>query len=132
MRKVGIWIDQEKAHLVFLENEQESLQTIESEVDTFHVKGGSRSKTRWGPQEVVHDSKYLERRKHQLKRYFEAVENAVKDTDEIGIFGPAEVYLKLEAHFTNTREWADNIKMVQNVDSMTLNQVKALVRDSLG
>ena len=129
MKNIGIWIDKAKAHVVIIENGEEHMRTINSQVEDFNVKGGSRSKTRWGPQDVVQDSKYMERKKHQLKRYFDEVYEQVKDADALAIFGPAETYLKLEEAFKNAYKLSDKIKTVQNVDSMTDNQVKALVRD---
>ena len=90
MKQVGIWMDKQEAKGVVLNNDKESFFNIPSELDFFNPKGGSRSKTKWGPQDVVQDSKYLEREKHQLKKYFEEIAEQVSDADEIVIFGPAE------------------------------------------
>ena len=79
MKKTGIWIDKEKAHIITLEGEKDFFKTIESDVEFFNVRGGSRSKTRWGPQQVVQDSRYLEREKHQLKAYFDDVAGEVEN-----------------------------------------------------
>lgn len=67
MKQIGIWLDKQEANVVVLNNGKESMFTIPSELDFFNPKGGARSKTKWGPQDVVQDSKYLEREKHQLK-----------------------------------------------------------------
>lgn len=129
MKKVGIWIDKANAKLVYLVDGKETMHTIDSEIEDYRISGGARSKTRWGPQDVVQDSKYLEREKHQTKRFFERVYEQVKDMDAIAIFGPAETYLRLEETFKEKFNLGNKIKTVQNVDSMTDNQVKALVRD---
>ena len=94
MKKLGIWLDKEKAHLVTLQNEDVRFNTIYSEIDFFNPKGGSRSKTRWGPQDVVQDSKYLEREKHQLKSYFKELAKTMEDAEAIAIFGPADTNAK--------------------------------------
>lgn len=130
MKQVGIWMDKEKAHIVTLSKEGETFETVNSEVEFFNPKGGSRSKTRWGPQEVVQDSKYLEREKHQMQRYFNNIVPHIEKADEIAIFGPADTGQKFNKSLeSNHTALAEKVKNVQKADSMTHNQVKALVRD---
>ncbi|WP_019670348.1 hypothetical protein [Eudoraea adriatica] len=130
MKKIGIWLDKEKAHLVTLQNEDVRFNTIYSEIDFFNPKGGSRSKTRWGPQDVVQDSKYLEREKHQLKSYFKELAKTMEDAEAIAIFGPADTNAKLFKELNeNYKTLALKVKTVEKADSMTENQVKALVRE---
>ena len=130
MKKIGIWLDKEKAHLVTLQNEDVRFNTIYSEIDFFNPKGGSRSKTRWGPQDVVQDSKYLEREKHQLKSYFKELAKTMEDAEAIAIFGPADTNAKFFKELNeNYKTLALKVKTVEKADSMTENQVKALVRE---
>lgn len=130
MKKTGIWIDKEKAHIVTIENEREKLTTIASDVENYHVVGGSKSKSPWGPQQVVHDSKYTDREKHQLKNYFNDIIKKIKKADEIVIFGPAKTNIKLEKDIIkNHKSLAEKIKKVEKSDSMTNNQFIALVKD---
>jgi len=133
MKQVGIWMDKQEANLVFLDHGKESLINIPSELDFFNPKGGARSKTKWGPQDVVQDSKYLEREKHQLKKYFEEIAGRISDADEIVIFGPAEIPEKfLDALKTRHSKLAGKVKKKESADSMTENQFKALVKQSFG
>ena len=133
MKQVGIWMDKQEAKGVVLNNDKESFFNIPSELDFFNPKGGSRSKTKWGPQDVVQDSKYLEREKHQLKKYFEEIAEQVSDADEIVIFGPAETPDKfLDALKTRHSRLAEKVKKKETADSMTENQIKALVKKSFG
>ncbi len=130
MKNIGIWMDKEKALIVRLEDGQEELRTLLSEVDFFRPKGGARSKTRWGPQDVVQDSKYLEREKHQMRSYFARLAEAVSDADSLVIFGPAEANEKFMAELLKSHKpLASKVKSVVKADSMTDNQVKALIRD---
>lgn len=130
MKKIGIWLDKEKAHLVSLENEDVKFNTIYSEIEFYNPKGGARSKTRWGPQDVVQDSKYLEREKHQLKLYFKELAKKIVNAEAIAIFGPADTNAKFYKELSeNHKALAGKVKAVEKVDSMTENQVKALVRD---
>jgi stalled ribosome rescue protein Dom34 len=130
MKNIGIWIDKEKAHIVVCTEQGEKFSTLQSNVEFYNPKGGSRSKTRWGPQDVVQDSKYLEREKQQLKVYFKNLVKMVTDADALAIFGPAEAAEKFEKELLEKYpQLASKIKTVTRSDSMTNNQVKALVRD---
>jgi hypothetical protein len=70
MINIGIWLDKNKAFIVTLTNEIEVFETIISNVENFHIHGGSGTRFKGGPQDVVQDSKYLEREKHKFKVYF--------------------------------------------------------------
>lgn len=130
MEKIGIWIDKEKAHIVYLKPEKETFETVYSNVEFFNPKGGSRSEAKWGPQDVVQDSRYLEREKHQLKLYFDDLANKIQDAEAIALFGPADTAEKFNKQLMDTHKiLAAKVKAVTKVDSMTDNQVKALVRD---
>ncbi len=131
MKNIGIWMDKEKAHLVRLEDEKEAFETIVSDLDFFKPTGGSRTKSaKWGPQDVVQDSKYLEREKHQLKKYFNDLADAIGDADAIAIFGPADTNEKFRKELMNNyKPLAAKLKIVTKADSMTENQTKALVKD---
>jgi len=132
MKNVGIWIDKEKAHVVSLENDRENFITLESEIENYRPVGGSGSKgtrNRWGPQDVVQDSKYLEREKHQLKNYFKKIAENISDADAIAIFGPSDTNLKLNQTLSaNYKQLAKKVKAVEKADSMTNNQLKAFVK----
>ena len=133
MKYIGVWLDKEKAHLVTLQNERETFVTLESEVEFFHPKGGSRSKSKWGPQDVVQDSKYTEREKHQLRAFFERIASSLKNPQAIALFGPGNTYAQFHKWLQdNRRNLAEKVGTVENADSMTHNQFKALVREVFG
>ena len=126
-------MDKQEATGVVLQDGKERFFEIPSEMDFFNPKGGSRSKTKWGPQEVVHDSKYLEREKHQFKKYVDKIAEAIKDTDQLAIFGPGEAPEKLVSVLKgNYPDLADKITITEKADSMTENQFKALVKETFG
>lgn len=123
-------MDKEKAKVVTLNEGKEQMETILSEIEFFNPKGGSRSKTRWGPQDVVQDSKYLEREKHQMRAYFKKLLPFLTDAKGIALFGPAEIFEKFYTELEeNHPEIAKKVHIATKKDSMTENQVKALVRD---
>lgn len=130
MEKIGIWIDKEKAHIVYLNLENETFETLYSKLEFFNPKGGSRSEAKWGPQDVVQDSRYLEREKHQLKLYFDNLANKIRNAGAIALFGPADTAEKFNKQLmANHKTLAAKVKAVTKTDSMTDNQVKAMVRD---
>lgn len=131
MKQTGIWLDTNQAIVVEIINGNESFFTIPSNVEHFHVTGGSGTRLKGGPQDVVQDSKYTERKKHQMKRYFKEILDRIKDTDTLMLFGPADTNQRLKKEIeTFDKELSQKILLVKKVDSMTLNQTIALVRDS--
>ena len=130
MRNIGIWLDKEKAYIVTIENGNEDTNTIISEVENYRIHGGSGTRFKGGPQDVVQDSKFLEREKHQLKLYFKEIANKVKDASSLVIFGPAEAKDKLNKELQEKyKDISLKVKAVNVADSMTDNQMKAWVRD---
>lgn len=130
MNNIGVWLDKEKAHIVTIKNGKEDVVIIESGVESYHISGGSGSRLKGGPQDVVQDSRYLEREKNQLRVYFKDIVSKIEHADVIIIFGPAEASEKfkkeLEERYKNINK---KVKSLIKADSMTDNQVKALVRD---
>tara|TARA_R110000868_G_scaffold126481_6_gene333589 strand:+ start:6782 stop:7189 length:408 start_codon:yes stop_codon:yes gene_type:complete len=131
MKNIGIWLDKEKAHIVYLSDSGEKMETISSEIEFFNRTGTSGPRVKWGgTQDVTHESTYTEREKQQLKSYFNNLANAIKDADAIALFGPADTNEKFSKYLKeNHKELATKLKTVTKADSMTENQVKALVRE---
>ncbi|TPN87467.1 hypothetical protein [Aquimarina algicola] len=130
MKNIGIWMDKEKAHIITIKEDQEDMTTIMSDVETFNIKGGSGTRFKGGPQDVVQDSKYLHREKQQFKAYFKKLVSYVETADRLVIFGPAEAGEKFNKELQeNYKGISEKVKDVIKADSMTDNQTKALIRD---
>ncbi len=130
MKNIGIWMDKEKAHIITVHDNDEEMATILSEIENFRIHGGSGTRFKGGPQDVVQDSKYLEREKHQFKAYFKEVVSHIKNADKVAIFGPAETGEKFNTELKeNYKDIGDKVTGVFKADSMTENQTKALVRE---
>ena len=130
MKQVGVWMDKKQAFIVSRDNGDYKMDTIQSDLEFFNPRGGSRSKTRWGPQQVVHDSKYTERENHQLRQYFDQLAGALSNAGEIVLFGPAGTNAQFKSRLDEAHpQLAARVRDVLTSDSLTENQVKALVRD---
>ncbi|WP_405208049.1 hypothetical protein [Aquimarina sp. LLG6339-5] len=130
MKNTGIWIDKQKAYIIDIEDNNENLTTVFSEIEDYHIHGGSGTRFKGGPQDVVQDSKYLEREKHQFKTYFKSIITLIKNSDTIVIYGPAEAGEKFKKEIDeNYRDLSKKVKDVLKSDSLTENQTKALIRN---
>ncbi|MDY8134908.1 hypothetical protein [Aquimarina sp. 2201CG5-10] len=130
MKTIGIWLDKEKAYIITTGKEQEEIQTVFSEIETYHILGGSGTRFKGGPQDVVQDKKYLEREKNQFKAYFKKLLPYITDANKVALFGPAETAEKLYKDLKENHPILfKKVEEIKKVDSMTENQMKALVRD---
>ncbi|TBN04344.1 hypothetical protein EYD45_06915 [Hyunsoonleella flava] len=128
-KRTGIWLDKKKAIVVRLINGETSMNTITSNIESFRPHGGSGTRFKGGPQDVLQDSKYLEREKNQLRDYFKNLASEIRDSDDIILFGPAETAEKFYKELTlNYKDLSSKVKDVVKADSMTNNQVIAWVK----
>ena len=135
---IGLWIDHRKAHIVsinkrtleFEPEENESIVTIESGVEKhLRLAGGARTrKTPYGPQDIAVDGKIDDRRKHQLKDYYQNIIRRIQEARKILIFGPGEAKGELEKEIKKSKTLASKIIAVETTDKMTEKQIAAKVR----
>lgn len=129
MRNVGIWMDKKKAIIVTFKNENIEIQEINSEIDDFRPHGGSGSRIKGGPQDVVQDSKYLEKEKNQFKLYFKKLIPFIEDSDQAIILGPSLSGLKFSKELrAKNPSLYSKIISVNKADNMTINQLKARMK----
>lgn len=130
MKKIGIWIDKREAKIISSENGIEHLETINSDIEDYNPRGGSGTKFKGGPQDVVQDSKYLQREKHQFSEFFKTIVPSLEDSNAVVIFGPAQagekLYKELQEKYP---QLFSKVKSLEKADNMTDNQLKAWVRD---
>jgi hypothetical protein len=130
MRQIGIWMDMRNAYILTIEDQNEKLKKIASNIESYHVHGGSGSRFKGGPQDVVQDSRYLEREKHQFKEYSRNIVKEISSGDTIVIYGPAEAGIKFNKILNKKyKSIAEKVTEVLKADSMTENQMLALIRN---
>lgn len=129
-KKIGIWMDKREAKLIAIDENGTHLATIPSGLEEFNPKGGSGTRTKGGPQDVVQDSRYLEREKHQLKDYFQEVISNLSAVDALVVFGPAETGGKFADELSRSRkDLHGKLSAVEKADNMTDGQLKSWVKD---
>ena len=129
MELTGIWIDKKEAKVISIKGNAEQIQVIDSNIESYNIKGGSGTKVKGGPQDVVQDSKYLEREKHQMKSFFEEIVPSIEKAETVVIFGPAQMGSKLHKELSENHSTLSNkVKSVEKADSMTDKQLIAWVK----
>lgn len=133
MKKVqtGIWLDFREAYIITFTGEGDAaVKHLRSEVEHHATKGGSRSKSAWGPQFSPPDLKDLERDKHAEHHYFQKIlENIGPDTDDIVIFGPAQAKLGLKKEIESIKHYKPRLLGAFPSDYITHNEMVVLMRD---
>lgn len=128
--QIGLWIDHRKAVVVKLSDDRERVEILESNVEK-HVRpaGGSRSKSPYGPQDVMKEDGRERKFQLHLSRWYDTVAEVVQYADELLIFGPGEGKLEFRKHIAGT-PLADKVVGVETVDKMTTPQIAAKVRET--
>lgn len=129
-KKVGIWLDSEKAYIISLIDGKEKLERIESNVESrVRYKGEKKSFSRIGGQLFNPQKKKTKRKNQQLKNYFQSILKKTNDAEKIYIFGPAETKTGLNKEYGKHKELQNKVLRVDNSGKLTENQMIAQVRE---
>ena len=132
-KQTGIWLDYKEAFLVIMDEEkggEPELKHLRSHIEWGVPKGGSRSKTPYGPQGGVNERSFTDRRHHAEKAYFDAVIREIDPaTDELVLFGLAEAKYGLQNVIESIKHFHPKLVGVFPAEAMSENQLKAKVRD---
>ncbi len=119
-KKIGLWIDHEKAFIVKLTGGKESRSVIFSDVEPrIRPHGGF---------EIISEKKVERRRKGHLRSWYREVIGAVSGADRIFIFGPGAAKMELLSEMDDFREVSNKVVGMEPADNMSENQVAAKVR----
>jgi stalled ribosome rescue protein Dom34 len=130
MSNVGIWIDRSQAIIVSVDSDLNTeVQKIDSGIEgRVRIDGEGKDYTRMGNQFADNERTKEEKLKHNLKDYFGRVIDAVSTADSIVIIGPAEAKTDLHKQIQSVPNVASKVAKVEPADSMTDNQVVALIK----
>jgi len=128
-KKVGLWIDHEKAVIVFVLDKGEEIKLINSEVKKHtHPSGVSHSSNPCGHESVNKNDRCEKEFSEHLRVYYEKVIACIRDAESLFIFGPGEAKGELKKRIEK-----DNIKgkvvAVETEDKLTDPQIVAKVKN---
>jgi len=132
MKKGGVWLDKRAAYIVAVDDDnKDTVEIVVSKVEQRQeILKAYRDKVKQGFSEKIKDRKLLEYNKHELKRYFKEILEHLVVFDEIVIYGPSQTAPKLFAEMKQLNpQLSSNVKEVLKANSMTKNQIRALIRD---
>ena len=126
---VGIWLDSSRAIIVSLADGEAHVKEIDSNLEAYQRKRGYHGGTPYMVQDVGSETNEQERRRHQMKYYFDAIIDDIKNANAIMIFGPAGAKLEFEKELHRHNDLIPKLKAVETADKMTNNQVIAHVKE---
>ncbi len=130
MRKVGIWIDQKEANLITLTSNAIHTKTIYSDIESrIRIEGETKQFGRFGDQFLVDEKGKQNKLKEYTQRYLLRVIKELSKADEILLFGPAQMKLKIEKIILSMPELSVKLKDTQTSENMTHNQKLAYVKN---
>ena len=121
-KKVGLWLDQNKAVIVSITNAGEERKRITSNME--HYDRFSSSVPGDGSPEDVRDRRFW----NHLGEYYDKVIKQIGDAKSILIFGPGEAKYELQKRL-ESEGLSDNIVSVDDAGSLTDRQVAKKVRE---
>lgn len=129
-REIGIWLNSTKAILVDLNNGNQSVKTIESDIESrTRFPGEGKDFSRLGSMQVNPSKKQTNRKKHQLHHYFEEIIHNLEDASNIFIFGPSQTKNLFEKELKKHHNFHNKLIDIENSDKLTQKQLIAKVKD---
>jgi hypothetical protein len=130
--KAGVWIDHRKAVIVTISPEGEHTEHITSQVEKHPERGGdSPLKGAYEARQVPADDSRQRALTGELNVYYDAVIAALRNFDNLFIFGPGEAKDELHKRLLKMKLGA-RVAAVQTDDKMTDGQIVAKVRAHFG
>jgi stalled ribosome rescue protein Dom34 len=121
-KKVGLWLDHNKAVIVSITNNGEERRIITSDME--HYVRYSSNVPGDGSAEDIRDRRFW----NHLGEYYEKVIAQIGDAKSIQIFGPGEAKYELKKHL-ESEGMLDNIVSVDDAGSLTDRQIALRVRE---
>ncbi len=121
-RKVGLWLDHDKAFIISVTGNGETRRIVTSDME--HYVRYSKNAPGDGSPEDVRDRRYW----NHLDEYYANVISKIGDAKSILILGPGEAKYELKKHLED-KGMAGNIVSVDNTDQLTDAQILKIVRE---
>ncbi len=129
-KRIGVWIDHAKAHLVVLENQAApEVLTIESDVEPRHKATPGSGPAMPGQLHSAPVKRYEHRREQEKHRYYQRIVDAMRFADRIVIMGPGLAKRELIKEMRKHRQLAERVLAVEPADKkLTAAQLVAKIR----
>jgi len=145
-KRVGVWIDTEKAVIISLKEEKKSVNIltpqpgkriskspkvsddirsiVASPIETkLRIPGDSKEFARSGNQHYSTELKNEHKLKNEKKRYFRNILEGIKDVDEVVLFGPSILKKELQSHIEKDPQLYPHLKAVESTNFMSDKQM---------
>jgi hypothetical protein len=117
-KKLGIWMDHSRAHL--MEFTSTPIQTKIIKSDFTHE---DKERTLGSGENQMH-----KREQHQQAEYYKKLGEAIRHYEEVIIFGPTDAKVELLNKLSKDHHFASIKIKIQDADKMTENQQHAFVK----
>ena len=121
---VGLWIDHQKAVIVFVTGAEDEIKLIHSDIEEQRIEEQGRQNGRSIPSDDIRLRVLTE----HLNNYYETVISCIRDAKSILLFGPGEAKGELKKRLEKDN-LGDRIVGVETADKMTDNQIAAKVKE---
>lgn len=121
----GVWLDQNKAYLIFLDGKNEpELKRINSEVESrVRIPGEGKVFARFGNAFLDDQEKKQRRQQLQRRRYFDTLLKELGKTDFIFLFGPGKGKEELYNRMVKKPAFRGKVVYIETTDRLTKNQM---------
>lgn len=123
-KTVGLWIDHEKAVIVFVVGAEAEIKLVHSNIEEERNEQQRRQNGRSIPSDDIRLRVLTE----HLNTYYEEVISCIRDAESILLFGPGEAKGELKKRLEKDN-LGDRIVGVENADKMTDPQIVKKVKD---
>ena len=123
-KTVGLWIDHQKAVIVFVTGAEEEIKLIHSGIEERRIEEQGRQNGRSIPSDDIRLRVLTE----HLNNYYETVISCIRDAKSILLFGPGEAKGELKKRLEKDN-LGDRIVGVETADKMTEPQIVAKVKE---
>ena len=116
--KLGVWMDHTTAHIIEIENNTITSNTIES----LSIKGNRQN---FGADESLKQNTEQD----QLSEFFKRISVVIHDYSEVLIFGPTNAKTELHNLLKEDTQFNDINIDIETTDYLTENQMHAFVKE---
>ena len=131
---VGVWIDHEKALVVFLNAPVPHTRAIHPTIESKHKStGGTRSSRPFMHRSVESAKREDHHRRVEIDQFYESVATEIKGCDDVVVIGPAAAKDEFVATLASKGSEAPTVRAVITTQSnMTEPQIVAFIQSSFG